>query len=320
GRAAFAAAVPAGARRLFAWHVLPIALSFLVPKRLAAFLWFVGPTNLPLGADAGLAAGARAYAIWFAEGYHAAPWMAALVVVLAGVGLMLRRRLAPGHEAVFALALAGALLTILHPQRQPRFIHSWVAAWWIAAALGLGALLAAAPLRAAARRAVAAALVCVLVVAQAEPLRRGAAAARLAENPAGRSDLDITDSYVGAIGGYRNVGVLSTVAAGALLQWTYYDRHRRRRGIESFRVPMVRGPEDVRNAARFWLATTAADALVLIDSRRPEHAIASLGWTPDNLSAAVEEVERQTRFRRIASWRPEAGGLVTVSLWEAVPR
>ncbi|MBL8839769.1 MAG: glycosyltransferase family 39 protein, partial [Alphaproteobacteria bacterium] len=47
GRAAFAAAVPAGARRLFAWHVLPIALSFLVPKRLAAFLWFVGPTNLP---------------------------------------------------------------------------------------------------------------------------------------------------------------------------------------------------------------------------------------------------------------------------------
>src|SRR5262245_40037242 len=37
-------------RRLFYWHAVPIAVSFLLPKRLATFLWYVGPTHYAEGA------------------------------------------------------------------------------------------------------------------------------------------------------------------------------------------------------------------------------------------------------------------------------
>src|SRR5271169_2109507 len=40
-----------GGRTLFYWNVVPIAISFLLPKRLSSFIWYVGPSNSAMNFD-----------------------------------------------------------------------------------------------------------------------------------------------------------------------------------------------------------------------------------------------------------------------------
>ena len=233
---------------------------------------------------------------------------------------MLRRRLVAGNEAVFALAVVAALLTVLHPHRQPRFVHSWVAALWIAAGLGLGAVVTALPVGAAVRRAAAAAAVLALVLVQAGGLTRGAAAARAAAHQGERSNLDITDAYIGSIGGYREVAALSTIGGSSLIQWTYFDRYRRRRAITIFPIGLFADAEALRRSLAAWLTATPADAIVLIEALRSDPAAALVRQSPADLAPVAEEMARQQRYRRVAAWQVPGTPPVAVSLWEAVPR
>src|SRR5262249_33587975 len=63
---------------------------------------------------------------WFVGDYHPALWSAVLAVVLVGIALLNRRRLRPGSAILFWFLLLAAFLTISHPLRKGRFLHSWV--------------------------------------------------------------------------------------------------------------------------------------------------------------------------------------------------
>ncbi|MFL9827412.1 hypothetical protein ABTU92_21360, partial [Rhodoplanes sp. SY1] len=130
-------------RAILAWHVLPVAVSFLIPKRLPAFLWFVGPTNAPSGAGFDPLHAARVYAAAAAESFHAVPAAAVAVAVLFAIALVAGRRWPPGGRAVLLLALVGAAGVIVHPHHQPRFLASWLFAWWVGAGVGAGILVTA---------------------------------------------------------------------------------------------------------------------------------------------------------------------------------
>ena len=124
---------------LFYWHVVPVAISFLLPKRLASFLWFVGPANVDPQLAYDPIGGALLYWRAFVEGFHVAPWVAVLAVVLAMIGMfgMWRTPLARG---VIVFAAWSMIAVIAHPQHQGRFLASWVFAVWICAGAGAGVL------------------------------------------------------------------------------------------------------------------------------------------------------------------------------------
>ena len=54
---------------LLAWHVLPVAVSFLLPRRLAGFVWFLGPSNDPAGRGLDVGAAIVVYARTIVEGF-----------------------------------------------------------------------------------------------------------------------------------------------------------------------------------------------------------------------------------------------------------
>lgn len=72
------------ARTLFYWHALPIAISFLLPRRLAVFLWYVGPTHST--GDYNPIAGFFRYWSAFQEGFHVSKWAALLAAALISWG------------------------------------------------------------------------------------------------------------------------------------------------------------------------------------------------------------------------------------------
>jgi hypothetical protein len=128
-------------RRLFYWHAVPIAVSFLLPKRLATFLWYVGPTHYAEGAYNPLHASGTQW-LAFSQGFHVAAWTATLVIVLAMVAAARLPQLARGARAVVFLAALSVLAVVLHPQQQWRFQTTWLFAVWALAGVGGAIILA----------------------------------------------------------------------------------------------------------------------------------------------------------------------------------
>ena len=140
-RPAFEATLGPSGCALFYWHVVPIAVSFLLPKRLPVFLWYVGPYNSPSPGPYNPLAAAAFYWHAFADGFHAVPWIAIVTITLFAVGLVHLRRFSPGGRAVFWLAAVSFAGVAIHPQIQGRFLTSWLFAVWIGAGAGGAVLL-----------------------------------------------------------------------------------------------------------------------------------------------------------------------------------
>ncbi|MCA9099526.1 MAG: hypothetical protein KDA63_00135, partial [Planctomycetales bacterium] len=126
-------------RKMALWHGLPVLLWFLLPKRLGYFIWFLSPRN-GVNSDGNVVAAAQYYASEFAGTYHAVPLAAAVVLVAATLGCctLFRRRAA---LAIVVFVLFSCLLTMNHPNRKSRFLHSWVPAVWVLAGVGTAALM-----------------------------------------------------------------------------------------------------------------------------------------------------------------------------------
>src|SRR5262249_5870368 len=122
------------------WHLVPLALWFLLPKHPSFFLWYLSLANSGQPQPVDLGAGLRAYGAWAAGDYHLGPWAALAALGLALAGLASWRVLRPGGQVVLCLVLIAALLTVTHPNRKGRNLHSWLAVGWVTAGGGLGAL------------------------------------------------------------------------------------------------------------------------------------------------------------------------------------
>jgi hypothetical protein len=316
-RPAFDSAFGPAGRALIYWHIMPVAVSLLLPKRLSAFLWFVGPANSPSPGPYDPLATAAFYWQAFADGFSATPAIATLTLVLFAAGLVRPGRLSPGGRAVFALAVVSFAGVILHPQHQGRFLASWLFAVWIGAGAG-GAVLLGRLLPRPARLPVAGlAAVALAAGTWREP---APAAYEIALHPvSGPSDLEFVRPLLPDLDGLRAVGVATTFGETNLWFWTLRERCRCRREVEMASIIGATSRDDVRARMAARLAASQSEAFAIVDAPGSPYALAQLGWTYDRLVGIVDAMAAQDRYVRVAVhaepdfgaeasvWRPRDG-------------
>jgi hypothetical protein len=288
-------------RQILHWHFLPLAVSFLLPRRLSAFVWYVGPLNKGEQEPHTLREGLDFYQHALTGDYHIAAWSALFAGVLLLLALATVRRWRAGGVAVLWLALLSAASVIAHPNQKSRFLHSWLPAAWVAGAAGLATCIDRAgrfrqPLAVTAGLAVA--------LAHAPWMIDRGHASETGCSGETTSLLDIPDAYLPALAGLRHIAVYSTVPCDQFVIWTHRERYHQQDTIE---LPL-RGHAwsiDVE-------PVTNADAVLFINVAEDP-----LGTLPAEVDASAEFGKRmsgQADFRLRQQWRlPQHG--CTVTLW-----
>lgn len=300
---------------LWYWHATPILISFLLPKRLTAFLWFVGPANAGAARGIDPLDGIRFYWRAFAEGFHLASWMAVLAVMLAGLGATQIRRFPPGARAVFLLALLGFVAVVVHPQHQGRFLTSWVFAAWIAAGAGAGVLFDwALSKRAQYLQTIAAAAAILLLGTANLWYQPSTAAYRHAFRPtSGPPDLDLVRPYLKDLEGVREVLIATTFGMSRLFRWAVHEDCQCKRIVEDPWIDSLRSRAEVRRVMVDRIAGSAAERIVVIDAPGSRYSDRGLGWYYEVMAGIVDAMESQDRFVRIAAYPiPSHGALAVV--------
>jgi hypothetical protein len=311
-REPFDVALGFAGRRVFYWHLFPIGVFFLIPKRIVDVFWFVGanwgqkPFSFrPLHAFSWQWLG-------FSQGFHVAPWIAILVLALAAVTVVGLRRLEVGARAVLLLAVLSAAAVILHPNQEWRFQASWIFSVWILAGTG-GALilsLLTARFGTFARVGIAAAAVAGVVASES---RYGwgdmAYAAASHPRPGEPTDLDFAKAYLPYVHGGRKVGFLTTLAENNFYGWTLREDCRCAAKTYAPAEEPAWSREQYRDATAIWLMQTAVDFIVAIDARSGE--IPDPGY--DALAGRIDAIKQDARFRAVASVPvPAFDAMVTV--------
>jgi hypothetical protein len=311
--AALGSAFGSAGRILFYWHVVPVAVSFLLPKRLATFLWAVGPANYDWQQPYDPIGGAQLYWRAFVDGFHDAPWMAVLALALASIG-MFRMWRTPPARGVVVLALWSVIAVIAHPQHQGRFLASWVFAVWICAGVGAGAVfeLALARRPQFVRIAALVALVAVLVAANVWREPSKAAYATAIYPTEGPSDTDLVRPYLDDLAGAHEIMVATTFGRSSLFAWMIRERCRCGIPVGGPWLERLGSRDEVRRVMAESIAQSNADVVVIVDAPHSGYALPSLGFTYDVLVGIVDAMEQQDRFVRVASY-PVPGG--SASVW-----
>ncbi len=303
-RAAFEAWLGQRGTILWYWHVAPVLVSFLLPKRLTTFLWFVGPTNAGGAARIDPLEGIRFYWKAFAEGFHLAPWIAVLAVALALLGATQSRRFPPGARAVFFLALLGFVAVVIHPQHQGRFLTSWVFAVWIAAGSGAGVLFDWALSKRAAGLQLATAVMAIVLLGAANLWYQPSPAAyrHAFRSTSGPSDLDLVQPYLKDLQGVREVMIATTFGTSRLFRWALHEDCQCKRIVEDPWIDSLSSRAEVRRVMAERIARSAAERIVVIDAPGGRYSYRVLGWTYDVMAGIVDAMESQDRFVRIATY------------------
>lgn len=133
---------PANERLVLIGQSVALAIWFLIPKRLGAFLWFISPANNSQKVEQYVPFyGGRFYTQAFMDDYLTAGWL--LYPVLAGVVLLLLRLRSAkaGTIGVILFMVIASTLTMHHPMLKNRHMHSWAAIYMVTGAAGFGMLL-----------------------------------------------------------------------------------------------------------------------------------------------------------------------------------
>lgn len=263
-RAGLRSIVPAGHRILLAWHALPAALWFSLPKRLGAFLFYVSAQNTPVQ-HGGMLDALSFYVDGFAHDYHAQAWVVAPVLF----GLMLaaipRSGQRPGAPVMLIVLLVAAVATLAHPHHQLRFLYTCMPLLWAVSAAGLSGLLGR--LVPARRRALAGGGLALGLLAVSGPCLPALRLPppHLAPWRNSHSTLFVTDAYLDQPGGAEHAALFATIPIQHQLAWTHLQRHpdspRPEVMLEGF------GADAAGNERRFsaWMARTPARHFVLVD-------------------------------------------------------
>jgi hypothetical protein len=265
---AWAAGLDGRARQVVLWHVGPMAWWFLLPRHPSNFIWYLSLANGGDGQKVDLAEGARCYGAWAVQDYHATFWVAVAAGALALLAVCRWRRVRPGGQAVLWLLLVGAALTLTHPNRKARGLHSWLPAGWVAAGLGLAALTHGRLTRRRPRLRpwLAGAAVAGLGWAAWPALAGPGHALEGGPHPERPCLLDLVDCYLPDLDGSRHATILSARALKPLAQWAYLERHGRLDGLEENWYGFGAASEANRLGFLHWLRTTNCDTLVYVEA------------------------------------------------------
>jgi hypothetical protein len=250
-------------RELVLWHAWPVAIWLVLPKRLGYFLYFLSPANGP-NSPVSFWWGLDFYWQRLQQDYHIGTGSAVLAVGLMLAGIIAVRRLRAGASALILFVILAALLTITHPNRKSRFLHSWVPAGWVLTGAGASVLLCG--FATGRRRAMAAtALVGLFSVWQlADPFTPGHSP-EAGHRSLQQSPLDLSDFYLPYLSSSRHVTFFATVPVKHFAQWTFLEKYKDRNRLKVFMDEFGPSPEENRLRFQKWLRTTRSDTIVFLD-------------------------------------------------------
>ena len=263
-RPAIDAALGVSGRTMLYWHVLPVAISFLVPRRLSWFLWVGSPENT-FGEHHDPWNAIFEYSRGLADGIFVGPWAAGLAFVLFLIATTKIRSLKPEFRTPLIFVLVCGLATILHPNHQPRFMVTWIFGLWIGAGVGGAYLLqwTIAPLKSdCARIGIASALIGFLIGGTILQ-RPSPAAASYAHRTPGPSEFDLLPAYLPQLAGHHHIGLLpAPFGKTAFLFWNVSMHCHCRIAMDWLGNLTGLGEQEFENRLRNWLANTDSDIIV----------------------------------------------------------
>lgn len=306
-------------RQIFLWHVVPVAISFLLPKRLSTFLWFISPSNNPSKASYALTGGLDLYWDSFSTGFSAAPWIAALAIALFAVALLRIRALPRGAWVVFIFAAISLAAVLVHPQRQGRFLGSWIFAVWIGSGIGAAVLLGLLPERArTVRMTVAGAAMALLTIGLVWQPPSPRAFVHAIRTTSGPINLELFRPVLADIRQAKTIGMAATFGNSQLLHWMAQEDCKCRKQFAPFNPGAVGARDDVRVAALDYFARSRAERIVVVDAPDDRLALGIIGWQYDKLAGIVDAAERQQRYVKAAEYAVPSYG-ARVSVWALKP-
>ncbi len=292
------------------WHLWPIAISFLFPRRLSAFVWFLGPFNKGERSALSWLETIRYYIGTIQADYHAVAWAGWVTLLLFALALISWRRLRRGGLAVLLFVVIAAALTLLHPNQKSRFLHSWFPLVWVAGAAGLANSLVSArrlggPLMLTAGAA--------LALTQARFVVRPGHAPEQGSRGETLSLLDLTDTYLSVLDGQRRVAVFATAPTNDLPLWTYRDRFPNAPKLEAPLQDFFLDAAEVQRRFQEWSAHTAAEIVVLIEIP-PDSPDYVPMLHPEAFQQIAPMLEADPRFRIERRWQLPAHRC-TITMW-----
>jgi hypothetical protein len=305
---------------LLTWGLIPVQVWFLLPFRLKYFFWYAGSGNAPPGLDHTLPDALRYYGEGFAGEYHVAAALALVagVVGLLGVlALVARRGAVPGWLSLPVVFLICGTLTVLHPNQQLRFLHSWAPFVWVAAGVGVAAILALVARLAGELTARGAGFLAVaglaLALFQLTPaFARVSRAFGPGYDPAAPSLRDLYDAYLPYLDGNEPTAILCN-RPDSSWRWAFMERFGHKSGLRhNLREVGAFDPVTPDAAAR-WLAATPARTVVYVEIPRTSPLYEPAATPADN-SAIRTAMKAQTAFRVVA--RTRVRDLGTVWVWK----
>lgn len=305
-----------GVRPLVRWHLLPVAVWFLLPKRLGYFLLFISPANAGASQKFDLVGGAGLYMRWILTEYHTGLPSLIAALALLGVAVLTCRRLRPGGQAVLWLTVLSFALTVLHPNHKARCLHSWLPALWASAGVGAAGLVYGRwTVRVKAMRGwLAGAGVVGLLLAQGPAAMQGAHAEEGGPHPQRPSVLELSDYYLPELDHAKQADVLADAPIRFLAEWTFLERYGRLDRLENNWLGFADRGKDERKAFERWLGTTRTDVLVVIE-RTPG---TDGGWEDGDERVRFAQIHdlllEQRTFRKEKS-RDFPDLFCTVSVW-----
>jgi hypothetical protein len=312
GGGAWAQTLSAPMQRLIRWHAWPVALWLLLPKRPGRLLAFLGPANLGEN-PTDLRWGLDFYAHRLVADYHSGWWSALACAGLLLTALLAVRRLRPGAGAVVAVLALAAVLTVGHPNRKSRYLHSWVPAAWVLAGLGLVTVAEGRGRNACSmkQRAAAGGAALALVAWQIPASTAPGHSPESGQRGEDASSRDLTDYYLPLLAASRRAAFVSTVPMDDLARWSILEAYGDRDRLELPLRHLGRDVEENRRRFAAWLGATTADTMVFVDV--PEGSYFSFGGF-EQYRLAGELLAAQSVFA-IAHRRhfPRYG--CTVSIW-----
>jgi hypothetical protein len=306
--------LPCPQRQIMLWHVYPIAVWFLIPKTLGAFLWFVTFTSHGrASASAGWSGNFTYYLGCLLQDYHPGAASLLIVVMLAGTALLLVRRLRPGSGAVLAFLVIAALLTNYHSANRSRFLHSWMAMTWIAAGAGLSSIIFSrlTEQRVSIRPWLAGFSLAALSLMLGRTIMERGHASEGGPTLDHPSMLELADRFLPELNDARQATIVSNALIQPFFEWTFAERYGGNRQVE-INMGWAKNSGD-QSGFDAWLRTTGSDKLVYVEMT--PGSLFDQPWPRDDPQWMRRRLGGQDRFVPIRQWQfPDYGG-VSVSVW-----
>ena len=306
-------------RKLLEWATIPPLLWLALPFRLQFFVWYAGPGNNP---------GILHHTFWqkchyyfggIYNNYFIHHWVAIISCILSAIGMahfIVRNYNNLWKWIIPLLFIVSCILTLLHPNEQMRFVHTWFPLFWLMSGIGFAALLNSimTMIQLSSRVVLVFAMLllitCGILAVMLEPPHVQPEFGRGYGNPS-QSLRPLYNAYLSHLSGQEETAILCNLPE-ASWRWPFLERFGHKNGLRhNLREIGCFDPVSLADARR-WLAATTSQTIVYVEI--PPHS--PLYEPPpqgrDNSAIKVALLE-QDRFRQVhAITLPQLG---TVSIW-----